>query len=140
MKEVEIFTDGSSLGNPGEGGWCAIMRYKGKERVICGNRRDATNNQMELLAVIEALRLLKEPCAVRLYSDSSYVTKGINEWLAGWIRKAFKNVKNPEMWQEYLSVAKSHKVHAIWVKGHDGHEENERCDKIARDEEAKLQK
>ncbi len=139
MKEVEIFTDGSSLGNPGEGGWCAIMRYKGKERVLCGNQRDATNNQMELLAVIEALRLLKEPCAVRLYSDSSYVTKGINEWLAGWVRKRFKNVKNPEMWQEYLRVAEPHKVLAIWVKGHDGHEENERCDKIARQEAAKLQ-
>lgn len=139
MKEVEIFTDGSSLGNPGEGGWCAIMRYKGKERILCGNRRDATNNQMELLAVIEALKLLTEPCAVRLYSDSSYVTKGINEWLDGWIRKNFKNVKNPELWQAYLETAKRHRVHAVWVKGHDGHEENERCDKIAREEAAKLQ-
>jgi ribonuclease HI len=115
------------------------MRYKGKERTLCGNRCDATNNQMELLAVIEALKQLREPCAVQLYSDSSYVTKGINEWLGGWVRKNFKNVKNPEMWQEYLNVAKPHKVHAVWVKGHDGHEENERCDKIARDEAAKLQ-
>lgn len=139
MKQIDIFTDGSSLGNPGEGGWCAIMRYKGIERTLCGNQRNATNNQMELLAVIEALKVLKEPCQVHLYSDSSYVTKGINEWIYGWVKKHFKNVKNPEMWQEYLDVAKPHKVKAFWVKGHDGHEENERCDKIARDEAAKLQ-
>jgi len=138
VKAIEIFTDGSSLGNPGEGGWCAIMRYKGKERVVSGGQKVATNNQMELRAVIEALRMLKEPCDVRLTSDSSYVTKGINEWLYGWIKKNFKNVKNPEMWQEYIEAAGPHKVTAIWVRGHDGHEENERCDKIARDEAARL--
>lgn len=138
MKEVEVFTDGSSLGNPGEGGWCAIMRYKGKERIVSGGQKVATNNQMELRAAIEALRLLKEPCSVRLTSDSSYVTKGINDWLAGWVKKEFKNVKNPEMWREYLEVARLHRVKAVWVRGHDGHEENERCDKIARDEATKL--
>ena len=138
MKQVEIFTDGSSLGNPGEGGWCAIMRYKGKERIISGNQRDATNNQMELRAVIEALKLLTESCDVHVTSDSSYVTKGINDWLDGWVKKRFKNVKNPEMWQEYLESARPHHVKAFWIRGHDGHEENERCDKIARDEASKL--
>ena len=138
MKEIEVFTDGSSLGNPGRGGWCAILRYLGKERVLSGAQAEATNNQMELLAVIEALKVLKEPCSVILYSDSSYVIKGINEWLHGWVKKNFKNVKNPDLWQAYLDAAKPHRVRGIWVKGHDGHEENERCDKIAREEAAKL--
>ena len=138
MKEIEVFTDGSSLGNPGRGGWCAILRYQGKERVLSGAQSEATNNQMELLAVIEALKALKEPCSVILYSDSSYVIKGINEWLYGWVKKNFKNVKNPDLWQAYLDAAKPHRVRGIWVKGHDGHEENERCDKIAREEASKL--
>ncbi len=138
MKEIELFTDGSSLGNPGRGGWCAILRYQGSERVLSGAQSEATNNQMELLAVIEALKVLKEPCSVTLYSDSSYVIKGINEWLYGWVKKNFKNVKNPELWQAYLDAAKPHRVRGVWVKGHDGHEENERCDKIARDVAAQL--
>jgi ribonuclease HI len=138
MKRVEIFTDGSSLGNPGEGGWCAIMRYNGKERIASGGQKIATNNQMELRAVIEAIKLLKEPCEVHVTSDSSYVVKGINEWLFGWVKKNFKNVKNPEMWQEYLEAARPHKIKGFWIRGHDGHEENERCDKIARDEASNL--
>jgi len=99
---------------------------------------NATNNQMELLAVIEGLAALKEPCDVTLISDSSYVIKGINEWLAGWKRKNFAKVKNPEMWQRYLDVSKIHKVHGIWVRGHDGHAENEMCDQIAKEEATKI--
>lgn len=132
MKTVQIFTDGSALGNPGPGGWCAILRYGDKERVMEGGEVHTTNNRMELLAAIEALAALKESCAVTLYSDSSYVVKGINEWLAGWKKKNYAKVKNPDLWQRYDAVAASHKVKAIWVRGHNGHEENERCDAIAR--------
>lgn len=94
---------------------------------------------MELKAVIEGLRAIKEPCSVTVTSDSSYVVKGINEWLAGWVKKSFKKVKNPELWQEYIDVSKQHRVFAVWVKGHAGHEENEKCDDIARGEAEKLQ-
>ena len=93
---------------------------------------------MELLAVIEGLRALKEPCEVEIISDSSYVVKGINEWLANWVKKEFRKVKNPDLWQDYLVVSKDHKVKATWVRGHDGHPENERCDQIARDEAEKF--
>jgi len=138
MKSIEIFSDGSSLGNPGAGGWCAILRYKENEKIVCGNQINATNNQMELKAVIEAIKELKEPCKISITSDSSYVTKGINEWLCGWVKKDFKNIKNPDLWREYLEVSKVHKIKAYWVRGHDGHEENERCDKIAKEEASKL--
>lgn len=138
MKNIEIFTDGSSLGNPGAGGWCAILRYKQNEKIFSGNQADATNNQMELKAVIEAIKQLKEPCSITLTSDSSYVTRGINEWLYGWIKKDFKGVKNPQMWKELAEVLKNHKIKAFWVRGHDGHEENERCDKIAQEEAQKI--
>jgi len=134
MKKVHLFSDGSSLGNPGTGGYCAILRYKGKEKIIKGSQKEATNNQMELKAVIEGLKQLKEPCMVEIVSDSSYVVKGINEWLEGWIKKDFKKVKNEDLWREYIEVSKPHQVKAIWVRGHDGHEENERCDKIAKQE------
>jgi ribonuclease HI len=135
---VYIFSDGSSLGNPGNGGYCAILKYKGNKKIIKGNQPGATNNQMELLAVIKALEKLKEPCNVELVSDSNYVVKGINEWLENWIKKDFKGVKNPDLWRRYIEVAKPHKVNAIWVRGHNGHEENEECDKIAREEAQKL--
>ncbi len=137
MKRVHLFSDGSSLGNPGEGGWCAILRYKETEKIISGGEKLATNNQMELRAVIEGLKALKEPCEVEIVSDSSYVVKGINEWLEGWIKKDFKKVKNPELWREYLEAAKPHKIKAVWVRGHDGHRENEICDKIAKEEAMK---
>ncbi len=132
MKRVSLFSDGSSLGNPGPGGYCAILRYKDKERIIKGAELHTTNNRMELLAVIEGLKALKEPCIVEVYSDSNYVVRAINEWLSGWVKKGFKNVKNPDLWQEFIKVAKPHKIRAVWVKGHAGHEENERCDTIAR--------
>lgn len=139
MKQVHLYSDGSSLGNPGFGGYCAILKYGDYEKVVSGGQMEATNNQMELKAVIEGLKALKEPCFVSITSDSSYVVKGINEWLEGWIKKAFKKVKNPDLWQEYVDAAKSHQIKAYWVKGHDGHEENERCDDIARGEAEKLQ-
>jgi ribonuclease HI len=138
MKKISLFCDGSSLGNPGAGGYCAILRFGTNERIVSGGMANATNNQMELLAVIEGLAALKEPCDVTLISDSSYVIKGINEWLEGWKRKNFAKVKNPEMWQRYLDVSKIHKVHGIWVRGHDGHAENEMCDKIAKEEATKI--
>jgi ribonuclease HI len=138
MKKVHLFSDGSSLGNPGFGGYCAILKYKDNERVVSGGQLLATNNQMELKAVIEGLKSLKEPCEVDVTSDSSYVVKGINEWLRGWIKKDFKKVKNPDLWREYIEVSKIHKVKAFWVKGHAGHEENEKCDKIAKEEAESL--
>ncbi len=140
MKQVHLYSDGSSLGNPGFGGYCAILKYQGHEKVVSGAQSDATNNQMELKAVIEGLRILKEPCQVDITSDSSYVVKGINEWLSGWVKKEFKKIKNPELWQEYLEVAKGHHIQAFWVRGHAGHEENEKCDKIARGEAEKIKK
>lgn len=138
MKSISLYCDGSSLGNPGYGGWCAILRYKGNEKILSGAERNVTNNQMELKAVIEALKQLKEPCEVLLYSDSKYVCEGINTWLSNWIKKDFKNVKNPLLWNEYLDAIKPHKIRAIWLKGHAGHPENERCDKIARGEANQL--
>lgn len=140
MKQVHLYSDGSSLGNPGFGGYCAILKYQEHEKIVSGAQKVATNNQMELKAVIEGLKLLKEPCDVTITSDSSYVVKGINEWLDGWVKKEFKKVKNPELWREYLEVAKGHNIEAFWVKGHAGHEENEKCDKIARGEAENIQK
>ncbi|RUM66677.1 MAG: ribonuclease HI [Sulfurospirillum sp.] len=134
MKKVHLYSDGSSLGNPGEGGYCAILRYKDHEKIVKGGEKIATNNQMELKAVIEGLKTLKEPCEVEIYSDSSYVVNGINDWLSGWVKKDFKKVKNEDLWREYLDVAKPHIIKAIWVKGHAGHKENEKCDKIAKEE------
>lgn len=133
MKEVKIYTDGSSLGNPGYGGYCAILKYKDSEKIVKEGFANVTNNQMELLAVIEALNILKSPCHIEIYSDSTYVVKAINEWLINWIKKDFKKVKNIELWKRYIEVSRIHKVNAYWVKAHNGHPENERCDTIARD-------
>ncbi|HIE34952.1 MAG TPA: ribonuclease HI [Campylobacterales bacterium] len=134
MKKVNLFSDGSALGNPGPGGYCTILKYKDKEKIIKGSEPLTTNNKMELRAVIEGLKSLKEPCEVTIYSDSNYVVKSINEWLDSWIKKSFKNVKNVDLWKEYIKVSSPHKIKAIWVKGHSGHIENERCDKIAKNE------
>ena len=138
MKKVTLFSDGSALGNPGPGGYGTILRFNGKEKIISGCAEHTTNNRMELLAVVEGLRALKEPCEVDVVSDSSYVTKGINEWLVGWVKRDFKKVKNPDLWQDYIEVSKIHKVHGIWVRGHNGHEENERCDILARTQAEKM--
>ncbi|OQX73991.1 MAG: ribonuclease HI [Campylobacteraceae bacterium 4484_4] len=140
MKQVLLFSDGSSLGNPGPGGYCAILKYKQNEKIISGSEPETTNNRMELKAVIEGLKQLKEPCHVTITSDSSYVVKAINEWLKNWVKKDFKNVKNPDLWREYLEVARPHRIKAVWVRGHNGHLENEKCDKIAREEATKIQK
>ncbi len=134
MKKITLFSDGSALGNPGPGGYGVVLRFGNKERELYGGETHTTNNRMELLGVIEGLRALKEPCEVKVISDSSYVVKAINEWLDGWIKKDFKKVKNVDLWKEYIKVAKQHKIDATWVRGHNGHEENERCDKLARDE------
>ena len=138
MKRVTLFCDGSSLGNPGYGGWCGILRYKDKEKIIKGSAENATNNQMELSALIFSLKALKEPCEVSVISDSKYVLDGHSKWLPNWIIKNFKNVKNPELWKQYLEVSKLHKIQVAWVKGHNGHKENELCDKIAKEEALKL--
>ena len=138
MKRVTLFCDGSSLGNPGPGGYGGILRYGEHEKLYSGGEKNTTNNQMELRGVIEGLKLLKEPCEVEIVSDSSYVVRGINEWLENWRKKEFKKVKNPDLWQEYLRVSKPHRIKATWVRGHNGHEENERCDKMAREVAQKL--
>jgi ribonuclease HI len=138
MKKIEVFTDGSCLGNPGAGGWCVILRYGEHEKILKGGEKNTTNNRMELSAVINALEALKEPCEIELYSDSIYVLKGLNEWLPNWIKKNFKNVKNVDLWKKYIEVSKGHKIHINWIKGHSGHTENEICDKIAKEEAEKL--
>jgi len=132
VKKITLFSDGSALGNPGPGGYGVILRYGDSEKELSGAYEHTTNNRMELLGVIEGLKALKEPCEVDVISDSSYVVKGINEWLTNWVKKDFKKVKNPDLWREYLEVSKKHKINAIWVRGHNGHEENERCDILAR--------
>ena len=134
MKKITLFSDGSALGNPGPGGYGVVLRYADKERELFGGEPHTTNNRMELLGAIEGLRALKESCDVEIISDSSYVVKAINEWLDGWIKRDFKKVKNIDLWKEYIEVSKPHKIKATWVRGHNGHAENERCDKLARDE------
>ena len=137
MKSVEIFTDGACSGNPGPGGYGAVLRYKGTEKEISGGDSNTTNNRMELMAVIEALKLLKEPCEVQLYSDSQYVCNAFNKgwvekWKAkNWMRTKSEPVKNPDLWKELYALCEIHKVTFNWVKGHAGHPENERCDRLA---------
>lgn len=138
MKTITLFSDGSALGNPGPGGYGAILRFGEIEKIISGGEAHTTNNRMELLGVIEGLRALKEPCDVTIISDSSYVIRGINEWLEGWVKRNFAKVKNPDLWSEYLIVSKPHRIKGVWVRGHNGHPENERCDQIAREEAEKF--
>jgi ribonuclease HI len=135
---VEIFTDGACKGNPGAGGWGAIIRSGAHEKEISGGEPLTTNNRMELLAAIRALEALKRPCEVALYTDSIYVRDGITKWIHGWRRNGWKTadrkpVKNAELWQELLDAAAPHKVDWRWVKGHAGHPENERADRLACD-------
>ena len=132
MKLVKLFSDGSCLNNPGRGGWAFILEYGEYKLKKSGGESFTTNNKMELTAVIMGLKALKFPCEVELYSDSSYVVNGINGWIFSWIKKNFKDVKNPELWREYLQVSAPHKIRAFWVKGHDGHPQNEECDELAR--------
>ncbi len=138
MKKITLFSDGSALGNPGPGGFGTILKFGANEKIIVGSEAHTTNNRMELLGVIEGLKALNEPCMVDIISDSSYVIKGINEWLSAWIKRDFAKVKNPDLWRLYIEVSVTHKVNGIWVRGHNGHVENERCDKLARDAAEKI--
>lgn len=146
MKEVSIYTDGACSGNPGPGGWCAILIYKKHEKEVFGGEKEATNNQMELKAVVEGLKMLKEKCRVSLYSDSSYVINPfIQEWIEKWVekgwRKADKNpVKNLELWKELYSLSKKHDINWIKIKGHAENELNNRCDEIAVEQTILLKK
>jgi ribonuclease HI len=134
---VEIFTDGACSGNPGPGGYGAILRYGRETKEISGCDPETTNNRMELMAVIEALRQLKRPCKIRVVSDSRYVVKGMTAWITGWIKKNWKNsqkkpVLNRDLWEELLRLSRPHQIEWQWEKGHQGHEENERCDALAK--------
>ena len=136
MKNIEIFTDGACRGNPGPGGWGALLRFEGKEKKLYGGDPDTTNNRMELQAAIEALRALKEPCKVVLTTDSVYVKNGITSWLEGWKKKGWKTaarkpVKHVDLWQDLDEQNKRHQVDWEWVKRHSGHRENEIADELA---------
>jgi len=136
VKVVDVFTDGACRGNPGPGGWGVLLRYDGHEKTLYGGEPHTTNNRMELTAAIMGLEALKRPCKVRLTTDSTYVQKGITEWLAAWKRKGWKTagkkpVKNADLWQRLDTAAAGHEVQWHWVKGHNGHVENERVDALA---------
>lgn len=143
-KHVIMYTDGSCLdnGNNGTGGYCALLQTADRqhERIIKGSALNTTNNRMEMTAIIEGLKALKQPCTITLYSDSNITVRAINEWLTGWIRKGFKKVANVDLWKEYLEASKAHEITAIWLKAHNGHPENERVDTIAREEATNAQR
>ena len=143
LKDVEIHTDGACLGNPGPGGWAALLRYGGRERELSGGEPATTNNRMELMAAIMALEALTTACKARLHTDSRYVQQGIGEWLPNWLRRGWKTsggdpVKNRDLWERLHAAAARHQVQWIWVKGHAGHVENERVDVLARTEAEKF--
>ena len=136
--EVELFTDGACSGNPGPGGWAAILRLGDSERELAGGDPATTNNKMELMAAIAGLEALKRPCVVRLYTDSKYVLDGATRWIHGWKRNGWrtadkKPVKNDDLWRRLDEAAARHEIDWLWVKGHTGHAENERADQLARD-------
>lgn len=136
-KFVEIFTDGACSGNPGPGGWGAVLRFMGREKELSGGEKDTTNNRMELTAVIKALSALKEPCDVRLTTDSKYVCEAVNQkWVYSWQKNGWRKADkkpalNVDLWEELLPLLEMHNVEFVWVKGHAGHPENERCDELA---------
>jgi ribonuclease HI len=136
-KVVEIYTDGACSGNPGPGGWGAILRWNGHEKELSGGEAETTNNRMEMMAVIQALKAMKKHTTIHLYTDSQYVKQGIEEWLEGWKAKGWKtagkkSVKNQDLWIEIDALIQKHDVRLHWVRGHDGHPENERADALAR--------
>lgn len=136
-KQIEVHTDGACLGNPGPGGWAALLRYRGHERELAGGESDTTNNRMELMAAIMALEALSEPCSVVLHTDSQYVRQGITEWIGNWVRRGWKTaggdpVKNRDLWERLHTAAQRHRVEWKWVKGHSGDPDNERVDVLAR--------
>ena len=133
---VRIYTDGACKGNPGPGGWGALLRLDGRDKELCGGEPDTTNNRMELTAVIRALEALKQSCEIDLYTDSQYVQKGISEWIVSWKRRGWKTVdkkpvKNVDLWLELDRLAGGHRIRWHWVRGHAGHPENERADQLA---------
>lgn len=134
---IELYTDGACSGNPGPGGWGALLRYKGTEKELSGAESDTTNNRMELMAAIEGLKAIKRPSPVTLYTDSKYVLQGVTEWMDGWKARGWKTadkkpVKNQDLWVLLDEQAKRHTIKWVWVKGHAGHIENERVDALAR--------
>ena len=136
MKQVIIYTDGACSGNPGPGGWGAVLEYNGRRRELSGGEKETTNNRMELLAAISALEALKEPCAVTLYTDSQYFSNAVNlGWLRAWKRKGWRRkegpLKNPDLWQKLDALLETHQVKVVWVKGHAENEGNNRCDELA---------
>ncbi|MDF1588600.1 MAG: ribonuclease HI [Gammaproteobacteria bacterium] len=136
MDEVKIFSDGACSGNPGPGGWGAILQAKGTEKELSGGEKNSTNNRMEMMAVIAALEAIKRPCHVTVTTDSQYVMKGMLEWLPGWKKRGWKTaskqpVKNVDLWQRLEQAALPHKLEWEWVRGHQGHPENERADELA---------
>lgn len=136
MKHVQIFTDGACKGNPGKGGWGTLLRMGEVEKELSGSERETTNNRMELMAAIKGLEALKQPCQITLHTDSRYVLDGITKWVFGWQKKGWKTadnkpVKNEDLWRALIAAARPHKIEWVWVKGHDGHPENERVDKLA---------
>jgi ribonuclease HI len=136
MISVELFTDGACRGNPGPGGWGVLMRFGNEEKSLCGGESETTNNRMELTAVIEGLMALKRPCEVKVTSDSTYVLKGVQEWMPNWKKRGWKTaskqpVKNVDLWQKLDAVIGEHKIDWRWVKGHSGHRENEIADQLA---------
>ena len=144
MPQIEIYTDGACSGNHGAGGWVALLRYGSTEKELSGGAQQTTNNRMELTAVIEALKALKKACDIVLYTDSRYVMDGIQKWLPNWKINNWRTtnkksaVKNIELWQELDALQSQHNIQWVWVKGHNGHPENERVDKLARDEAKKF--
>lgn len=137
QESVEIFTDGACSGNPGPGGWGALLRYKGVEKELSGGEAETTNNRMEMMAAIMALESLKRPMKVALTTDSQYMKDGLEKWVRGWIKRGWKTadkkpVKNIDLWQRLLEAMKPHDVKLHWVRGHNGHDENERVDELAR--------
>ena len=137
MKEITLITDGSCLGNPGPGGWAAILRYGAKKKEMSGNDPSTTNNRMEMTAVLEGLKALNEPCKVKIEIDSEYVKNGVTQWMAGWKRKGWmtaakKPVKNKDLWTALDEALAQHDVEWEWVKGHADHDDNNRCDELAR--------
>lgn len=133
---VEIYTDGGCIPNPGKGAWTAILIYADKEKIISGYEEQTTNNRMELKAAVEGLKALKKKCKVIIYTDSEYLKKGMTEWLQNWLKNGWKStkgkVKNIDLWEELTSLVKKHEVKWMWIKGHNKHPQNERCDKIVK--------
>jgi ribonuclease HI len=138
LQHVEIATDGACKGNPGKGGWGVVLRMGGTEKELSGGEAHTTNNRMEMMAAIQGLKALTRPCRVTLSTDSRYVMDGLTKWIHGWMKNGWKTadrkpVKNADLWQELLAAAKPHQVKWVWVKGHAGHPDNERADKLASD-------